>query len=141
MTRNQTTARPFPQTTEFGDLLRQIRRRASMTQTDLAAAVAYSVSFISSLEMGDRLPDVAAVAQRFVPALALQDEPALAARLVAAAASARGASPPRAITYTQTTTLTIEEVDGPESAQLPAAPTATIGREREIDLICRRMVV
>lgn len=139
MPHHQTTARPTLQAAEFGDLLRQVRRRAGMTQTDLAAAVAYSVSFISSLEKGDRLPDVAAVAQRFVPALALQDEPALAARLVAAAASVRGASPPRAITYTQTTTLTIEEVDGPESAQLPAAPTATIGREREIDLICRRM--
>ena len=58
MTRDQTVTQPANHTTTFGHLLRQVRRRAGMTQTDLAAAVAYSVSFISSLEKGDRLPDV-----------------------------------------------------------------------------------
>jgi transcriptional regulator with XRE-family HTH domain len=33
-------------TTTFGALLRQLRRRAQMTQADLAAAVGYSVSFL-----------------------------------------------------------------------------------------------
>ena len=59
----------------FGDLLKQLRKRAGMTQGDLAAAVGYSVSFVSVLEQNRRLPDVEAVIQIFVPALGLQDEP------------------------------------------------------------------
>ncbi len=139
MTRDQTVTQPANHATTFGHLLRQVRRRAGMTQTDLAAAVAYSVSFISSLEKGARLPDVAIVAERFVPALALQDEPALAARLVAAAAAARGGSMPRTASLTRTTTLHVEEVEGAEVPVLPAAPTTTIGRDHDIDLVCRRM--
>jgi hypothetical protein len=46
---------------------------------------------ICSLEKGNHLPDVAVVAERFASALALQDDPALAARLVAAATGARPA--------------------------------------------------
>ena len=34
----------------FGALLRQLRKRAGMTQGDLAAAVGYSVSFVCNLE-------------------------------------------------------------------------------------------
>lgn len=108
-----------------------------MTQSDLAAAVGYSVAMISSLEQGDRLPDVTFVAARFAPALALQDDPALAARLVAAAASARGLHQPVTATVTRTITVAVEEVDAPEP--LPAPPTPLIGRERDLDLICRRL--
>ncbi|MCB0043287.1 MAG: helix-turn-helix domain-containing protein, partial [Caldilinea sp.] len=109
---------------DFGHLLRTLRRRAGMTQADLAAAVAYSVSFISSLEKGARLPDAAIVAERFVPALALQDEPALAARLVAAAAGARGQMAARAVTVTRTTAVYVEDEVGPAAPPLPALPTA-----------------
>ena len=59
----------------FGTLLRQLRKRAGMTQRDLAAALDYSDSLISSLEKGQRQPDVETVSQRFVPALGLRDEP------------------------------------------------------------------
>ncbi|MCO5209206.1 MAG: helix-turn-helix domain-containing protein [Caldilinea sp.] len=124
---------------DFGNLLRTLRRRAGMTQADLAAAVAYSVSFISSLEKGARLPDAAILAERFVPALALQDEPALAARLVAAAAGARGQMAARAVTVTRTTAVYVEDEVGPAAPPLPALPTATIGRESDVDLICKRM--
>ena len=41
--------------TSFGIVLRQMRKRACMTQGDLAAAVGYSPSFISSLEKEIRL--------------------------------------------------------------------------------------
>ncbi len=139
MTRTQTGTTLSPSAADFGHLLRQLRRRAGMTQGDLAAAVAYSVSFISSLETGSRLPDATIVAERFVPALALQDEPALAARLVTAAVSTRGHVMPRAVTIQRTTTLHIEEVDAAHESPLPIAPTATIGRERDIDLLCRRV--
>ena len=123
----------------FGDLLRQLRRRAGMTQTDLAAAVGYSVSFVCSLEKGDRLPDVNIVATRFVPALALQDDVALAARLVEAAASVRGQPQSVAVTVTRRITATVEEQNPPAHDLLPAPPTPLVGRNRELDLICRRL--
>ena len=89
MSKQRAASAPPPNPSPFGDLLRQLRRRAGMTQTDLAAAVGYSVSLICNLEKGTRLPDVEVIATRFVPALALQDDVALAARLVEAAGSTR----------------------------------------------------
>ena len=79
-----------PSTLTFGALLRQLRRRAQMTQGDLAAAVGYSISFISSLEQNTRRPDVHSVLQHFVPALELQTDPHLATQLLELAASASG---------------------------------------------------
>nr|HRJ43073.1 helix-turn-helix transcriptional regulator [Caldilineaceae bacterium] len=87
-----------PSPINFGPLLRQMRKRAGMTQSDLAAAIGYSVSFISNLENESRQPDVSTVAQMLVPALGLQDEPHLAARLVEMAAATRGERPPAAVT-------------------------------------------
>ena len=57
----------------FGDLLKQLRKRAGMTQGDLAAALGYSISLICALEQNRRLPDMAAVIQTYLPALALQE--------------------------------------------------------------------
>ncbi|MEZ4731577.1 MAG: helix-turn-helix transcriptional regulator [Caldilineaceae bacterium] len=45
----------------FGALLKQLRKCAGMTQRDLAAALGYSDSLISSLEKGQRQPDMAMV--------------------------------------------------------------------------------
>lgn len=137
MSGRRTASAPQPTTANFGDLLRQLRRRAGMTQRDLAAAVGYSVAMICSLEKGDRLPDVTLVAARFAPALALQDDPALAAHLVAAA-SARGQHHAVSATVSRTITVAVEEVDA--SAPLPAPPTPLVGRGRDLDLLCRRLV-
>lgn len=56
--------------TTFGDLLKQLRKRAGLTQRELAAAVGYSLPFISNLELNQRLPDVGVIVQSFIPALA-----------------------------------------------------------------------
>jgi predicted ATPase/DNA-binding XRE family transcriptional regulator len=137
---SHSTVSTFPFTaSNFGDLLRQLRRRAGMTQTDLAAAVGYSVSFICNLEKGTRLPDVEFIATHFVPALALQDDVALAARLIQTAASARGQTQSVAVTVTRSMTITVEEVDAPAHGLLPAPPTPLVGRGRDLDLICRRL--
>jgi predicted ATPase/DNA-binding XRE family transcriptional regulator len=138
MSGRRTASAPQPTTSDFGDLLRQVRRRAGMTQSDLAAAVGYSVAMICCLEKGDRLPDVTVVAERFAPALALQDDPTLAAHLVAAAANARGQRHSVTATVTRSITVAVEEVDAP--ALLPAPPTPLIGRGHDLDLICRRLV-
>src|SRR5262245_1916053 len=74
----------------FGALLRYLRRRARLQQRDLAIAVGYSEGQICRLEQNQRLPDLPTLAARFIPALDLDDEPELAARLLELAAAARG---------------------------------------------------
>src|SRR5829696_1254963 len=123
----------------FGDLLKLVRKRAGMTQGDLAAAVGYSVSFVSVLEQNRRLPDVDAVLQVFVPALGLLDEPHLATRLVELAASARGERLPVAITRQRETQIAVTEAHGERATHLPTAPTDLIGRAQEVRQLCQRL--
>src|SRR5215469_6681683 len=80
--------------TDFGTLLRVLRRRAALTQRQLGLAVGYSEAQICRLEQRRRRPDPAVVAALFVPALRLADEPDLAARLHELAAAARSGSRP-----------------------------------------------
>ena len=124
----------------FGVLIKQLRKRVGMTQTDLAAAVGYSVPFISKLELNQRLPDMQAVVQAFVPALGLQDDPALAARLIELAALARGEQTLEAITLQRTTHIVVQEEVIERKLPLPALPTALIGRESEVTQLCHRLL-
>ncbi len=73
----------------FGDLLKYLRRRERLTQLELSIAVGYSEAQISRLEKNQRLPDLATLQASFVPALHLEQEPVLRARLLALAQSAR----------------------------------------------------
>lgn len=75
--------------TTFGDLLRFLRRRAGITQMELALAVGYSDAQISRLEQNLRLPDIPTIEARFIPALDLDYEPKAAARLLDLAANVR----------------------------------------------------
>ena len=123
----------------FGEFLRHLRRRAGMTQADLAAALGFSEAQISRLEKQERLPDVTMVATRFVAALALQEEPQLALRLVELAALARGEKPPTALTIQrQVQSVPVTALQA-SPGQLPLPPTPLIGRARELDQICKRL--
>ena len=73
----------------FGDLLRFLRRRAGITQMELASAVGYSDAQISRLEQNLRPPDIPTIEARFVPALELEEEPRAVARLLDLAANVR----------------------------------------------------
>src|SRR3972149_10483619 len=75
--------------TTFGDLLRFLRRRAGITQLELSMAVGYSDSQISRLEQNLRLPDIPTIEARFVPALGLDEEPAMVAHLIDLAGNLR----------------------------------------------------
>jgi len=77
-----------------GELLKFLRRRARLTQRELGRAVGYTESHISRLEQGQRPADAATLAALFVPALGLDREPALAARLLELAARRGRASGP-----------------------------------------------
>ena len=68
--------------TSFGDLLKFLRRRAGLTQRELSIAVGYSHAQISRLELEQRVPDLATIAARFVPALDLGKESGVAERLL-----------------------------------------------------------
>jgi TolB-like protein/Tfp pilus assembly protein PilF len=73
----------------FGDLLRYLRRRAGLTQTQLSIAVGYSDAQISRLEQNLRAPNIPNVEARFLSALALKHEPAARERLLLLACDAQ----------------------------------------------------
>jgi TolB-like protein/Tfp pilus assembly protein PilF/DNA-binding XRE family transcriptional regulator len=75
--------------TTFGELLRYLRRRAGLTQTELSIAVGYSDAQISRLEQNLRLPNLATVQARFLPVLRLKAEPGARDRLLELAEQAQ----------------------------------------------------
>jgi predicted ATPase/transcriptional regulator with XRE-family HTH domain len=137
---NETNMSSLASTATFGDLLKQLRKRSGMTQADLAAAVGYSVPFISNLELGQRLPDVQVVLQQFVPALGLQEESQLVVRLVELAAMARGERPPTSLTLQRETRLVLQEEWAVRPAAVPVPPTELIGRDQDVKTICNRLL-
>lgn len=111
-----------------------------MTQDDLAAASGYSRSLIGALERNDRLPDVEAVIRVYLPALGLQEEPLLAARLVELAAIARGERPLASLPLQLEGRMPIPTEDAGRAHCLPLPPTEILGRDDEISQICDRLL-
>ena len=111
--------------TTFGELLRFLRRKADLTQRELAIAVGYSESQISRLEQNERAPEEATLAARFVPALYIDDEPQWVARLLELGASTRSHA-------TEDEALQPIAEAKPTPHNLPIQLTSFIGREREI---------
>jgi predicted ATPase/DNA-binding XRE family transcriptional regulator len=123
----------------FGDLLKYLRKRAQLTQRELAIAVGYSEAHITRLEKNQRLPDVSTLAALFVPALSLEDEPDTIARLLELAAMSRGEIYPSSGDLIVTKSIESEEIETFEASEiptnLPLQMTSFIGREREIQEI------
>jgi predicted ATPase/class 3 adenylate cyclase len=80
---------PLSTLTTFGDLLKFLRRRAQLSQRDLAIAVGYSESQISRLETNQRPPDPTSILALFTPALGIEAEPEITDRLLALAKVSR----------------------------------------------------
>lgn len=104
----------------FGELLKFLRRRAQLSQLELSIAVGYSEAQISRLETNQRRPDRASVLALFVPALDIQNEPAVIERLLALCTEPAGAAK-----------------DEPPLSWLPAALTSFVGRQEEMAEICQ----
>ena len=125
----------------FGDLLKYLRRRAQLTQRELAIAVGYSEAHLSRLEKNQRLPDLATLAALFIPALGLEEEPEIISRLLELAAISRGESLPSGGKFTVTQSVseelaeTVETIEVPSN--LPLQLTSFIGRETEIEELKR----
>lgn len=116
----------LPAFDNFGAMLKYLRRRARLTQQELALAVGYSESQISRLEQNQRLIDPATLLAHLAPALRITDQPQVVERLVELATAARqpaaaieSASRPR---QPGSSTLT----------NLPARLTSFVGREAAI---------
>ena len=97
----------------FGAYLKFLRRRARLTQDELARAVGYSREQVVRLERNQRLPDRTVTAALFLPALGLRADSSEAAHLLELAARARAGN------------------DVPQN-QLPVELTSFVGRQREI---------
>jgi predicted ATPase/DNA-binding XRE family transcriptional regulator len=100
----------------FGEFLRFLRKRARLSQRDLAAQVGYHYSYISRIENGQLTPDKAALEARFIPALDLCAQPEWGQRLIELASA-----PPDRHDFKHRTT----------SSQLPLSLTLILGRECE----------
>jgi transcriptional regulator with XRE-family HTH domain len=112
----------------FGDLLKFLRKRAHLTQRDLAAAVGYTEAHISRLENSERLPDVTTVAALFVPALDLREDPASMERLLKLAAQARGERAPTGIRIERVTIEHASERELGALEEIPARPAYYVER-------------
>ena len=66
----------------FGELLRYLRKRAELSQRELALQVGYHYSYMSRIENNEYVPDPGVLMSRFVPALHLEKEPAWTRRLL-----------------------------------------------------------
>ncbi|HYF63648.1 MAG TPA: helix-turn-helix domain-containing protein, partial [Herpetosiphonaceae bacterium] len=128
---------------DFGSLLRYLRRRARLTQRDLAIATGYSESQICRLEQNTRTADLSALMALFVPALAIDDQPDLIARLIELATLARENEPGGqvgATTRTVTASSARIAVDGgPAPRGFPAPATRLLGRERDLAGVCAEL--
>src|SRR5512143_2917388 len=146
MNRVTTAARPESFTT-FGDLLKHVRKLSHLTQDELGRAVGYSREQINRLEKNQRLPDLATIVASFVPALQLDDQPALTQQLLELASVARGSA--NKITITRTIKREIsesverEEVVPASLNRLSGVPfplLPLIGRESELAQIHDRIL-
>jgi predicted ATPase/transcriptional regulator with XRE-family HTH domain len=108
-------------------MLKYLRRRARLTQSELAIAVGYSREQITKLEHNQRLPDVIALKALFVPALDLDARPDLVERFLQLAAITR--------TTKRGQRDEVAAVGAPPDASrtnLPAPLTSFVGREHEL---------
>lgn len=121
-------AMPVTAAETFGDLLKYLRRRARLTQRELAQAVGYTEAHICRLEKNQRPPDLTTIAALFGPALELEDDAPTMARLLQLAAAAREERTVTRISYTATTIReeVIEELGTLED--IPALPPHYVAR-------------
>lgn len=118
---------PLAAFTNLGDLLRYLRRRAQLSQRELAIAVGYSESHLSRIETNERPLDRATLLARFAPALQVEDEAEILARLLALC----GEQDAGATNHVSlpTTMSANRRADG---GRLPAPLTSFVGRDEEI---------
>src|SRR5215831_19739411 len=109
----------------FGDLLRRHRQVAGLTQAELADCTGLSTRGIADLERGARRAPHRDTVRRIAEALQLADDEH--ATLRAAARRPKLIAPPSGLAV----------LPGPRRPHIPVPLTSFIGRERELDEVCR----
>ncbi|MCI0398204.1 MAG: hypothetical protein L0322_25185, partial [Chloroflexi bacterium] len=110
-----------------------LRRRSRLTQRDLALAVGYTEAHVCRLEKNYRPPDETTIAALFVPALALEREPAWAERLLQLTTEARRRSP-AATTGPQPASPAV-----PLFSEIPLAPAGFVPRPALLESLRRHL--
>ena len=73
---------PYSKLNTFGDMLKWLRRRASLTQTQLGDQIGYSHTLIARFESNTRLPNLELVTPKLIAALGIADEPDIKQRFI-----------------------------------------------------------
>ncbi|MFZ5880290.1 MAG: tetratricopeptide repeat protein, partial [Chloroflexota bacterium] len=124
---------------DFGSQLKYLRKRAHLTQRDLAQAVGYTEAHICRLEKNERLPDLTTVAALFIPALDIQRDPAVMERLLQLAAEAHSGRKLSRIQFTQVTVEHLDERDLGALEAIPAPPAFQVDRPLLVERIRARL--
>jgi predicted ATPase/DNA-binding XRE family transcriptional regulator len=119
----------------FGDLLRYLRKRAELSQRELALHVGYHYSYMSRIENNEYIPDPAVLMSRFVPALGLEKEPTWTQRLLELA-NVGGEGSLRQTGSKSAPIGSIADSSPPEAELLlslfPVSLTPLLGRQNEV---------
>ena len=115
----------------FGDLLRYLRKRAELSQRELALHVGYHYSSMSRIENNEYIPDPAVLMSRFVPALHLEKEPAWTRRLLELATvggEGTGSKPASIDPIPDSSTTDFDSL----LSSFPVSLTPLLGRQNEV---------
>ncbi|NWF64768.1 MAG: helix-turn-helix domain-containing protein [Chloroflexi bacterium] len=115
----------------LGELLRYLRKRAGLSQRELAAQVGYHYAHLNRIENNQRLPNEAALLAQFVPALSLEDQPQWVQRLLQLRREAEATQPPA---------QEPPPAQLPETHHVPSLPIALLGRQQEITQLSKRLL-
>lgn len=116
--------------TTCGELLKFLRRRARLSQRELAIAVGYSESHLSRIEHNERPVDRTSLLALFVPALHLAKEPEIVNRLLTLCAEETISGNGEASAPVLTQSVASSRV--PEHPSLAVPLTSFIGRKEEV---------
>jgi len=124
----------------FGEILRYLRKRAELSQRELAARIGYHYSYMSRIESNEYLPDSATLMARFIPALGLEKEPEWTRRLLELIDPDMTISRSKDIPalFLSEPDSSIIDSDSPLSI-FPVSLTPLLGRQNDVDALVQSL--
>ncbi len=130
---DQVNNRPSQSSESFGELLRLLRKRSHLTQSELASLVGYSDAQINRLEKNVRMPDPSVVAARFVTALGLQLDSDSATRLIDLARETARKAKHKSLPNGTQSPVADRHTYSLVCSKLPSPTTELLGRDSDIE--------
>ena len=122
----------------FGNLLRYLRKRAELSQRELALHVGYHYSYMSRIENNEHIPDPAMLMARFVPALGLEKDPVWTRRLLELATADEEGGAVLAVSKPASLEADIDSISSDLESPpglFPVSLTPLLGRQNEIEAL------